>query len=628
MKKEHTQVVFVWAIAFLLLAVMLSALVALNPNDNDMPVGEYNDSVSSFSNSNDMKMFIDDSRQEYNDRNIQDSGGPVILTGGTFESTAMMDASGSTDYSETNIQVEGVDEPDIVKTDGKYLYVLTRDEVVILRAYPAINAEVVSRIQSNHYASALFVTGSRLVTIGTDYYYGRDPWDSRLYYHGASVMVYDISSRSNPILIQNVTTEGHYLDSRLIGEYIYLAVTYYMWYWYNDDEIRLPETTNNGVTRQIRPWDVYYWADSADSYTLTSILSINVRDSTLNQKVYLTDSGHQMYVSKDHMYLAKYHYIVVDDPDTSGRTWFPNTVVHKIAIRDGRISYVASGIVPGTILNQFSMDEHNGYFRIATTIGQWWWGGEDSKNNVYVLNDDMETVGKLEGLAPGETIYSARFFGNRCYLVTYKKIDPFFVIDLRNPRDPKVLGELKIPGFSTYLHPYDENHVIGIGKNADDQGTFAWFQGMKISLFDVTNVYRPKEVAKVDIGDRGTDSEALHDHKAFLFDRSKDLLIIPVQLREFEEGKDPSEIEPWEYGDFVMQGAFVFSLTLEDGFNLKGTISHMEDEVEEDPHHWYYWGDSYVRRSLYIEDNIYTVSNTMVKINDMDTIDEIKAIGL
>ena len=626
MKKEHFQVVFVWAVVFLLLAILLSALVALNPYDDDLPVGEYNDDVRSFSNSSEMKQFIDDSRAEYNDRNIRDSGGPTVLLGGTGEitTTMMMDAGGSTDYSETNIQVDGVDEPDIVKTDGKYLYVLTGDEVVILRAYPALYAQVVSRIQLDYHPSGLFVTDSRLVIIGSEYYYGYHYlWDSRPYYHGASVLVYDISSRSNPNLILNVTAEGYYLDSRLIGDHVYLAVTYYMYYGYNDDEIRLPEITNNGVSRQIQPWDIYYWDDPASSYTLTSIISINVEDSTLDQKVYLTDAGHQMYASKDHVYLAKYHYIYT--PSSSGRTWFPSTVIHKIAIKDGRIGYVASGIVPGTILNQFSMDEHNGYFRIATTVGSWWWGRDDSKNNVYVLNEDMETVGKLEGLAPGETIYSARFFGNRCYLVTFKKIDPFFVIDLRNPKDPKVLGKLKIPGFSTYLHPYDENHVIGIGKNADDQGSFAWFQGMKMSLFDVTNVYRPKEVAKVDIGDRGTHSEALYDHKAFLFDRSKDLLIIPVQLHEVDESKYPGEIPPNAYGEFVTQGAYVFKLTIEDGFELKGTISHM-DENWENP--YTYWRGPFVRRSLYIEDNIYTISNGMVKINDMDTIDEIKAIEL
>ncbi|MEE9224067.1 MAG: beta-propeller domain-containing protein, partial [Thermoplasmata archaeon] len=457
--------------------------------------------------------------------------------------------------------------------------------------------------------------------VGSGYYYGYYLLDSRPYYHGASVLVYDISSKSHPNLIQNVTAEGYYVDSRLIGDHVYLAVTHYLWYWYNDDEIHLPVITNNGVTRQIKPWDIYYWADPASSYTLTSIISINVEDSTLNQKIYLTDAGHEMYVSEDYVYLAKQHYVV--SVSGSGSRWFPNTVIHKIAINEGRISYVASGIVPGRILNQFSMDEHKGYFRIATTTGGWW--RDESKNNVYVMNKDMETVGKLEGLAPGETIYSARFFGNRCYLVTFKKIDPFFVIDLRNPESPKVLGKLKIPGFSTYLHPYDENHVIGIGKNADDQGDFAWFQGLKMSLFDVTNVYRPKEIAKIDIGDRGTQSEALYDHKAFLFDKSRDLLIIPIQLHEVDESKYSGEIPPNAYGEFVTQGAFVFKLTIEDGFELKGTISHM-DENWENP--YTYWRGPFVRRSLYIEDNIYTVSNGMVKINDMDTLAEIKTVDL
>lgn len=622
MKKEHSRVVFVWAVVFLLLAILLSALVALNPYDDDLPVGEYNDDIRSFSNSSEMKKFIDDSREEYKDRNIGASDGPTFfLSGGTVEGATLMDSGGSNEYSETNIQVEGVDEPDIVKTDGKYLYVLTGNEVVILRAYPGINAEVVSRIQLDYYPSGLFVTDSRLVIIGSEYYYGYYLWDSRQYYHGASVLVYDISSKSNPNLIQNVTAEGYYLDSRLIGDHVYLTVTYYMWYWYNDDEINLPVIVNNGVTRQINPWDIYYWADPASSYTLTTIISINVEDSTLDQKVYLTDAGHEMYVSQDYLYLAKHLYIA--SVSRSGRNWFPNTVVHKIAINEGRISYVASGIVPGTILNQFSMDEHKGYFRIATTTGQWW--GDESKNNVYVMNKDMETVGKLEGLAPGETIYAARFFGNRCYLVTFKRIDPFFVIDLRNPESPKVLGKLKIPGFSTYLHPYDENHVIGIGKDADDQGNFAWFQGLKMSLFDVTNVYRPKEVAKIDIGDRGTSSEALYDHKAFLFDRSRDLLIIPIQLHEVDESKYPGDVPSWAYGEFVMQGAFVFKLTIEGGFELKGTISHMDNDPN-DPY-TYRW-DSFVRRSLYIEDSIYTVSNTMVKINDMDTLDLIKSVGL
>ena len=148
------------------------------------------------------------------------------------------------------------------------------------------------------------------------------------------------------------------------------------------------------------------------------------------------------------------------------------------------------------MLNQFSMDEWNGCFRIATTRGHVSREGSSSTNNVYVLDSDLNVTGKLEGLAPGETIYSARFIGKRAYLVTFKKVDPFFVLDLSVPSDPKVLGALKIPGFSDYLHPYDENHVIGVGKNTVEadpgEGNFAWYQGMKVALFDVTDVANPQ----------------------------------------------------------------------------------------------------------------------------------------
>jgi uncharacterized secreted protein with C-terminal beta-propeller domain len=636
MKKEHTQVVFVWAVVFLLLAIMLSALIAVDPPDendlpedeNDLTVGEYNDEVRSFSSDQELKEFIDDSREEYNDRGLDVSGlsvtGAETLTA-TGDAFSTSHSVGSTEYSETNIQVEGVDEPDIVKTDGRYLYVLTGYEVVILKAYPGINAQVVSRIELDYYGHGLFVSGSKLVVLSSFYNRHYSPVYSYQYFYGTSLLVYDISSRWSPNLVQNVTVEGYYLDARMIDNHVYMVTSTYMWYWYYDDGIYLPMILYNGVERQIYASDIYYWSGSAYWYAFTTIISVNLQDKTVNHKIYLTDANHEMYVSKDYVYLAKLHYVAMTTLEWPRRTtWFPNTVIHKIAIDDGRISYHASGIVPGFVLNQFSMDEHNGYFRIATTT--WgWWTGEEVKNNVYVLNKNMDTVGRLEGLAPGETIYAARFLGNRCYLVTFKRIDPFFVIDLSNPRNPQVLGALKIPGFSRYLHPYDENHVIGVGMNADDQGNFAWFEGMKMSLFDVTNVYRPKEVAKIDIGDRGTYSEALYDHKAFLFDRSKDLLVVPIQLREVDESKFPGEIPNRAYGEFKMQGAFVFSLNTEDGFELRGTISH--DTYDPANPYGYSW-NSRVRRSLYIEDNIYTVSNEMVKINDMDTLDLVKAVEL
>jgi uncharacterized secreted protein with C-terminal beta-propeller domain len=303
------------------------------------------------------------------------------------------------------------------------------------------------------------------------------------------------------------------------------------------------------------------------------------------------------------------------------------TIIHRISINSGEIKYESRGEVPGHVLNQFSMDEYNGHFRIATTTGSW---DMTSKNHVYVLDMNLDTVGNLEDLAPGESIYSARFIGNRVYLVTFRKIDPLFVIDLTDPYNPKVLGKLKIPGYSDYLHPYDENHVIGIGKEtvAAEEGDFAWYQGVKLSLFDVSDVEKPKEISKYEIGDRGTDSYALRDHKAFLFSREKGIMVLPILLAEIDEEKYPNGVPPNAYGDYVWQGAYVLELTLENGFLLKGRVTHLETD-EELEKSGYYFGSPYsVTRSFYIENVLYTVSLKKVKMNDMDTLEQLGEVEL
>jgi uncharacterized secreted protein with C-terminal beta-propeller domain len=309
------------------------------------------------------------------------------------------------------------------------------------------------------------------------------------------------------------------------------------------------------------------------------------------------------------------------------------TIIHKIAIDNGEIEYKANGEVPGHILNQFSMDEYNGYFRIATTSGNFWEG--KSVNNVYILNDNLEIVGELEDVASGEKIYSVRFIAGRGYMITFKKIDPLFVIDLTDPQNPKLLGELEIPGYSDYLHPYDENHIIGIGKEAVPASeeeirnrnlNFAWYQGIKISLFDVTDVENPKEISKFNIGDRGTDSPVLTDHKAFLFSKQKNLLVIPIQLAEIDESKYPRGVQPNTYGDYVWQGTYVLNVDLDNGFTLKGKITHTDPEVFE--HEYYYDYGSQIQRSLYIDDILYTVSNKMVKANSLEDLSEISRIEL
>ena len=300
------------------------------------------------------------------------------------------------------------------------------------------------------------------------------------------------------------------------------------------------------------------------------------------------------------------------------------SVIHRIAIDDGSIEYGARGEVPGYLLNQFSMDENENKLRVETTT-EIWARKSVIYNNVFVLNEKMETIGKLEALAPDERIYSTRFLGDRLYMVTFKRIDPLFVIDLSNPEKPEVLGELKIPGFSDYLHPYDENHIIGIGKETEgnEWGGIST-KGLKLALFDVSDVKNPKQLSKYEIGESGTDSEALRDHKAFLFDKNKNLLVIPVT-----EAKGKLEYDPKAgyYKQRTWQGAYAFSLTPKKGFEVRGKITHNEAEESQD---WYWYGSpNAVRRSLFMDDVLYTVSEKKIKANDLNDIaKEIKEIKL
>ncbi len=281
------------------------------------------------------------------------------------------------------------------------------------------------------------------------------------------------------------------------------------------------------------------------------------------------------------------------------------------------------------------MDEYNGNFRIATTISGYSNNKDTSTSNIYILNKDLNITGSVEGIAPGESIYSVRFLGNRAYLVTFRHVDPLFVIDLTDEQNPKILGQLKIPGYSDYLHPYDENHIIGIGKDVDasidadkvhTEGAvyYTAIQGVKISLFDVSDVENPIEMSKVIIGDRGTESLATSDHKAFLFDKEKNLLVIPMVVAELQTGQTKSD-----QGQFTFSGAYVYKLTLENGFELKGKITHNEDNESFKKSGYYYsGGSSDIRRSLYLDDVLYTISNKMIKANDLNTIDEINKIKL
>jgi uncharacterized secreted protein with C-terminal beta-propeller domain len=274
------------------------------------------------------------------------------------------------------------------------------------------------------------------------------------------------------------------------------------------------------------------------------------------------------------------------------------------------------------------MDEHEEHFRVATTTGYVWRNGNGSaKNHIYVMDMDMNITGSIKDIAPTEMIYSTRFMGNRAYVVTFKKVDPFFVIDLSDPKEPKILGELKIPGYSDYLHPYDENHVIGLGKETHDMGTFAWFQGVKLSLFDVTDVENPKELSKFVIGDRGTYSPAQSDPHTFLFSKKNNLLVIPIRLYEINRTQNPNP-SPSTHGEFTWEGAYVFNISKEGGINLKGRITHSDDEQVQPTYYYNYGSGNSIKRSFYIKDVLYTCSNNKLKMNSMSDLTEINEVEL
>jgi uncharacterized secreted protein with C-terminal beta-propeller domain len=388
--------------------------------------------------------------------------------------------------------------------------------------------------------------------------------------------------------------------------------------------IALPamKITNNVVstttkTIQVKPEQVYHSnVQDSSGQAFTSIISLDTSRPTITPSVntFLIGTSGTIYASLKNIFLTQ-----------SSMSMTDTTVVHRISLNNGNATYMTTGSVPGTPLNQFSMDEYNGYFRIATsgygtvTMGSSRFSMMGYSTNLYVLDNSLKVVGKIEGLAQGEKFHSARFMNDRAYLVTFKKTDPLFVIDLSNPTMPSVLGELQVNGYSDYLQPYDQTHLIGIGKDTVDEGSFAYYQGVKISLFDVSDTAHPKEIGNYVIGARGSDSPALNDHKAVLFDYSMNLLVIPVSVA-------PASMlgaSPFQYNTITWQGAYVFKISL-NGIMFRGGITHLplgETPVWNNQNGW-------ITRSLYIGNVLYTISNTMVKMNSLDNLNELSTVLL
>lgn len=560
-----------------------------------------------------------------------------------------------TGFSTTNIQVSGVDEADKVKTDGQYIYTISNqynywgyggentNTVYIVSADPN-NPRVVAKINlgNDTQPAGLFLSSdsSKLVVIASKYNYNYNYLRSDIaaptimpYYQTnvyTFLYVYDINNKAQPTLTRNITASGSYFNSRMIGDNVYAIVSQTAWVFNNHPSV--PTVYEQGTEYSISPTTIYYADNNDTSYSFTSFYGLNVKDdvSSPTNMTVLMGGASTMYVSPSNIYIT---YSDWDQADGQYQS------IYRVAINGLQLSVQAQGSVPGYIINQYAMDEYNGYFRVATN----YWTYDQSSNidksstqinNVYVLNQNLTVVGKLEGLAPNENMHSVRFMGDRCYMVTYQTTDPLFVIDLANPTNPRVLGELKIPGYSDYLHPYDANHLIGVGKDADvtTDGTIAYYQGIKLALYDVSNVNNPIQIQNVSIGDRGSQSDALNDPKAFLFDKAKNLLVIPVSVAKVSD-QEKAMYGSQAYGQMVWQGAYVYTVT-ENGFQLKGTVTHLNatqlnaQGTIKSPDSIWNTQNQWIDRSLYIGNTLYTISNAQIKLNSLTDLSEIATVNL
>jgi len=529
-------------------------------------------------------------------------------------------------FSETNSQVYGVDETDTVKTDGKYIYVAQNNKAATIDTYPAEDARVLSELTFEGNLDGLYINDDIMVVFETrldkmsDVYEDSYKSGGDFSYYDTYAWTYDISDRSVPVLVQEIQVDGQYWDSRKVGDYVYFIVEEPVYDL--GDKIRVPVIYLNGTSLEVPVEGILHPNEYEYSAEFTTVISFNMMDPAegteyLGYGMFLLGNNNNLYASPENLYITCNEY-------NSDSQYSETTVIHRIHFDDGKMEYDASGEIPGRLLNQFSMDEYQGYFRVASTTGYASWSSDviTSWNHVYILDDNLGIVGSLEDLAPGEQIYSARFMSDRCYLVTFKQVDPFFVIDLSDPVTPEVLGELKITGYSDYLHPYDQDHIIGIGKETVD----GLYQGVKISLFEVADVSNPKEVGKYVIGDRGTNSPVLNDHKALLFDREKNLLVIPVLIAEIDQSAYADDIPSWAYGEYVWQGACVIDVSIEEGVYLRGQITHYDDgyEISSDPTAL----SSSVERSMFIGSVLNTVSDSKIKMNDLQSLNFINSVEL
>lgn len=448
---------------------------------------------------------------------------PKEINPSAESSGALADSGTSKDYSATNLQETGVDEGDIVKTDGKYLYIKDSNQKIRIVSADAGSLEEVGTISLpslDEHIEEFYLDNDKLSLITSssisamekntspaqpedtqskfsDYYVVSSKQTVKLY-------TYSISDRKTPKLLGSTSQEGTYRTSRKIGDDIYTFTEYTPYL----EKAREQSTYIPNVNGSPLAYDDIYLPKYMENSTYLVITSTNLGtpDKTTDKKA-IVSAAYLFYVSTDNIYICNNNW--TGERNTSQ--------ILKFHFENGTITPAAAGEVDGNLNNSFSLSEYKGNLRVVSTD----YKDGTTINALHILDKDLTTLSKLDNLAPGETIQSARFMGNTGYFVTYRQIDPLFSVDLNDPTNPKILGELKITGFSSYLHFYGENQLLGIGYETDPET--GEYKGIKLSMFDITDPANVKEVHKYII-ENAHSSEGLENYKAIMINSDKNII--------------------------------------------------------------------------------------------------------
>lgn len=641
------------------------------------------------------------------------------------EKNIAYDKEETVDYSGTNNQEIYVDEADIGKIDGKYLYSINGGRLYVSKIYPGRTMEVLSNISlynnkendgknnKNNYNSNIRVksilVGDNKLVLFSNSYIKKDYISDYSYTMEVrnlpvtDVRVYDISDKLNLKEINNFLVSGNFYDARLINNSVYFISKKYQNYYvlYNQvyksktlqnrqinyDNLDVPEIYMNGKSYMIETNllksfdDGFNLGSNNNNFNYNNIISFNLNNisknlgyKVLSSKSYVGENIDNVYVSKNNIYFIANNYFNVDRfklfkliskdvfekniylkinqfndsenlmiylkkyyaslDDKKREILFSKinkkssdlydklsdenqkSLIYKISIKNSSINFSSFGVVDGRLLNRYSLSEDNGGdLRVATTKNLWLGDGKRKiSNNVFVLDNRLKIIGKLENIAKGENIYSTRFEGDKLFMVTFKQIDPLFVIDLKNKKEPKVLGELKVDGVSLYLDLLDNNTLFGVGYNTKIDGTRVIRDGIKLSLFNISDYNNPRELDSYVIKGDFSNSLLFRDTHAFMYSKTRKILAVPIDLT-YKLERNGGDYNKYNYYNYVNKNSlFVFNTS---NFELKliGNISHQNIDSKNNAYKDYY--SNKILRSFYINNILYSMSNNHVYANNL-----------